>query len=73
MSGLDMNAIPGDKATSFSVVQYRICSAEKLPSMINVRMSSLLYMHMSYDKAGDNVNMYGEYFSFQFGGRLMPG
>ena len=68
-----MNAIPGDRETSFSVVWYRICSAEKLPSMMNVRISSLLSMQYVIQRVGDKVRTYEEYFSFQSDGRLRPG
>ena len=37
-----MNAIPGESGTSASPVLHLICSAEKLPSIMKVRMSSFL-------------------------------
>ena len=38
-SGLAMNAMPGESRTSASLVLHLICSAEKLPSIMKVRMS----------------------------------
>ena len=53
-----MNAMPGDKATSFSLVLYFICSAEKFPFMINVWISSFLSRHKSWHQCGLILNTY---------------
>ena len=68
-----MNAIPGDRAMSFSVVRYCMCSAEKLPSMMNVWISSSLHAHMWSKNVGDDLWTYGEYFCLKSSGRLRPG
>ena len=45
-SGLAMKAIPADRETSLSPDLCLMCSAEKFPSIINVRMSWFLQMVM---------------------------
>ena len=42
-SGLAMNAIPGERGTSTSLVLHLICSAEKLPSIMKVWISWFLW------------------------------
>ena len=41
-SGLAMKAMPADSRVSASPPLHLMCSAEKLPSIMNVQMSSLL-------------------------------
>ena len=67
-----MKAIPAESGTSDAPVLHLICSAEKLPSIIKVRMSCFLW------KVSMHAPIYLEipykvYLVFQSSGRLIPG
>ena len=71
-SGLAMKAIPAESRVSASPPLHLMCSAEKFPSIMNVRMSWLL--NWSQNHIADMwMNTYDVYLVFQSLGRLMPG
>jgi hypothetical protein len=69
-----MNAIPAESGVSASVVLHFICSAEKLPSIMKVRISWFLWNNYINQRGGNNaMATYDVYRSCQSTGRLIPG
>ena len=72
-SGLAIKAMPGKRAMSCSPDLCLMCSAEKLPSMINVQRSSFFVYHKLEVSFDPHVMTYGLYLTFQSSGRFIPG
>ena len=74
-SGLAMNAIPAESGASSAPDLDFMCSAEKLPSIMNVQISCLLWVYEWVNNILEQTmeEPYSLYFIFQSSGRLMPG
>ena len=68
-----MNAMPGERAMSFSPDLCFMCSAEKFPSIMNVRTSSFLSIQRSKRSLISQIMTYGLYLTVQSSGRFIPG